>query len=173
MAIVWDPCNINAHANNPALIKTMLCPHVCTQVLYTPTVTVQLSCTQRSEQSQMLSSGSPTKKRIKIFRDGWTMHIYAERVKNVYNSFGNYRYLLRGNVGPIKGAQLVLDSMRSAFVSLKTLDMFIVVLNAKVYPTRLITMMSQPNCMEVLLLYYLLLSLLLLMLLLFLLLLLL
>ena len=47
MAVVREPCNIDAHAKIPALFITMLCPRcahvVCTHVLYTLTVTVQLS----------------------------------------------------------------------------------------------------------------------------------
>ena len=75
MAIVGEPCNGDAHAKIPALFMP---PAVCTHVLYTLIVTVQLSfLSDQSEhrihpgdttthhtphtQSQMLSSGSPTK----------------------------------------------------------------------------------------------------------------
>ena len=43
MSIVGEPCNVDAHANIPAVTMTMLWPLLGT-VLYTLTVTVQLSC---------------------------------------------------------------------------------------------------------------------------------
>ena len=46
MAIVGEPFNVDAHAKIPSLLKTVLW---CTHVPYTLTVTVQLSCNQRSE----------------------------------------------------------------------------------------------------------------------------
>ena len=80
MAIVGEPCNGDAHAKIPALFMP---PAVCTHVLYTLIVTVQLSfLSDRSEhrihpgdtthhthtthtrQSQMWSSGSPTKNKL-------------------------------------------------------------------------------------------------------------
>ena len=53
LAIVGEPCNVDTHANMTALFKTMLCPRLCVHihiyVLYTLTVTVQLSCEQQSQ----------------------------------------------------------------------------------------------------------------------------
>ena len=43
MAIVGEPCNVNAHAKIPALFITILCPccvYTCTVQLYILTVTV-------------------------------------------------------------------------------------------------------------------------------------
>ena len=93
MAIVEEPCNVNAHADILALFMTTA---VCTHVLYTLIVTVQLSfLSDRSEhrihpgdttthhtphtthtphtQSQMLSSGSPTKKLKQGVLEDWGM----------------------------------------------------------------------------------------------------
>ena len=42
MAIVREPCNIDTYANIPDLFMTMVCPAVCTHVLYVLIVTVQL-----------------------------------------------------------------------------------------------------------------------------------
>ena len=85
MAKVGEPCNVAAHAKIPDLLITMLrllcCVYTCTVQLYIRTVTVQLSCwpirashpsrghhphTTHTHytshtQSQILSSGSPTK----------------------------------------------------------------------------------------------------------------
>ena len=75
MAIVWEPCNVDAHAKIPALFITMLCQreHMCcttdcdcTVVLLTDQSIASIQGTQHTHtphrQSQMLSSGSPTKK---------------------------------------------------------------------------------------------------------------
>ena len=46
MAIVGEPCNVDAHAKIPALVITMLCPrcvYTYTVQLYSLTVNVQLS----------------------------------------------------------------------------------------------------------------------------------
>ena len=45
MAIVGEPCNVDAYAKIPALFRTMLCPRLgvhMTHALYTLTVIVQL-----------------------------------------------------------------------------------------------------------------------------------
>ena len=52
MAIVREPCNVDAHAKIPALFMSLLYPQLCvrTHVLYTLIVTVQLSfLSDRSE----------------------------------------------------------------------------------------------------------------------------
>ena len=36
MAIVGEPCNVNAHANNPGLFMTMLSPLLCVRLYWTP-----------------------------------------------------------------------------------------------------------------------------------------
>ena len=36
MAIVGEPCNVEAHANIPALFITMLCPRLCAHMCCTP-----------------------------------------------------------------------------------------------------------------------------------------
>ena len=43
MAIVGEPCNVDAHAKNPALFRTMLCPRLC--CVYTYTVHTDCDCT--------------------------------------------------------------------------------------------------------------------------------
>ena len=35
MALVGEPCNVNSHANIPALFKTMLCPWLCVHMYCT------------------------------------------------------------------------------------------------------------------------------------------
>ena len=84
MTIVGEPSNVDAHAKNPALFRTMLCTRLC--CVYTYTVHTDCDCTvvlltdqsiasiqgtphghhTDTTQSQMLSSGSPTKKIINI-----------------------------------------------------------------------------------------------------------
>ena len=74
MAIVGEPCSVDAHAKIPSLFITMLCPccvHTCTvRLSHWP---IRASHPSRGHhthithhtphrQSQMLSSGSPTKK---------------------------------------------------------------------------------------------------------------
>ena len=44
MAIVGEPCNVDAHANNPGLFMTMLCPQLCVRLYCTP-VHTDCDCT--------------------------------------------------------------------------------------------------------------------------------
>ena len=92
MAIVGEPCNVDAHAKIPALFITILCPccvYTCTVQLYTLTVTVQVSrlpirasypsrghhtrtTHTHTTQSQMLNSGSLTKNWFAHHHQNWT-----------------------------------------------------------------------------------------------------
>ena len=44
MAIVGEPCNVHAHANNPGLFMTMLCQRLCVSMYCTP-VHTDYDCT--------------------------------------------------------------------------------------------------------------------------------
>jgi len=83
MAIVGEPCNVEAYADNPGLFMTMLCPRLCVRLYCTP-VHTDCDCTVVSMTDQSIasiqgtpdthhthmphtSSGSPTKKYILRF----------------------------------------------------------------------------------------------------------
>ena len=57
MAIVGEPCNVDAHAIIPALFMTMLCPRLCVHMYCTP----YCDCTVVSLTDQSIASiqGTP------------------------------------------------------------------------------------------------------------------
>ena len=60
MAIVGEPYNVDTHANNPGLFKTMLCPWLCVRLYCTP-VHTDCDCTVVSLTDQSIASiqGTP------------------------------------------------------------------------------------------------------------------
>ena len=62
MAIVGEQCNVDAHANNPGLFMTMLCPRLCVRLYCTP-VHTDCDCTVVSltDQSIVSIQGTPHK----------------------------------------------------------------------------------------------------------------